>query len=52
MMNNIIKFLNKFYMIMLWVCVLIAVIEKETNATIIIILLMINENIERLRKGE
>lgn len=37
---------------MLWVCLLIAVIEKETNAAIIVILLMINENIERLRKGE
>ena len=51
-MNNIIKFLDKFFMIMLWICLLIATVEKETDAAIILILLMINENIERLRKGE
>lgn len=51
-MNNIIKFLDKFFMIMLWICLLIAAVEKETDAAIILILLMINENIERLRKGE
>lgn len=51
-MNKANKFLDKFFMIMLWICLMMAVIEKETNVAIIVILLMINENIERLRKGE
>lgn len=51
-MKHIYHFLDKYLLIILWLAVLISVFRGEIIDSCFIMLLIINENIEKIKKGK
>lgn len=51
-MKKLLSFLDTLFPLLLWLCLLLSFLQDERLYSIIFILLIINDNIEKIRKGQ
>lgn len=51
-MKKLLSFLDTLFPLLLWMVLLVSILQNEILWSIVIILLIINDNIEKLGKGE